>query len=397
MFEILEGGPGYIGGTQTDFERVGVKALDTHTLEIRLRHSVPYFLSLLTYKCWNPVPLHVIERFDGGRQRGTAWTREGNLVGNGPFRLTEWVPNQVIVTERNPHYWDAKTVTLNAIHFHPVDSIDTEERMFRSGQLHKTNEVPVAKVDGYRAMADTPLRIDPQLGTYFYRVNVTRPPFDDVRVRRALALAIDRVAIVEKVTRAGQSPAGSFTPPGAGGFQPSVLVEYDLETVRNLMAEAGYAGGENFPTFELFYNISETHRAIVEAVQQMWRRELGIDVQLYNQEWKVYLDSMTNLDYGVARSGWVAVYNDANQFLAILTDGNPNNRTGWANADYDAMLAASMLERDVDRRQALLQRMDALITEEAPVLPIYHYTQVYLLDPRVKGWWPNALDAAVQH
>lgn len=392
LFEIVEGAKAYNTGASTDFATVGIKARDDLTLEIRLVHPVPYFLSLLTYKCWDPVPVHVIERFGGLRQRGTAWTREGNLVGNGPFRLTSWKQNQVIVVERNPNYWDAPTVALQAIHFHPVDSLDTEERMFRSGQLHLTNEVPPAKLPGYRAMADSPLRIDPMFGTYFYRFNVTRPPFNDARVRRALALAIDRTAIVEKITRGGQRAAGSFVPPGTGGFEPAALIHFDPAKARALLAEAGYPGGAGFPSAEVLFNTSEMHRAIAEAIQQMWKQELGIDVGLYNQEWKVYLDSLTNLDFAIARSGWVSVYDDANQYLEIMTTGNPNNRTGWGDPEFDRLHAASMSELDPVRRLGRLQQLDALLLRDMPVVPIYHYTRTLLIDPRVQGWWPNPLD-----
>jgi oligopeptide transport system substrate-binding protein len=392
LFAVLDGGPAYLAGESTDFRDVGVSALTDHQLEIRLRYPVPYFLSLLTYTCWRPLPLHTIEAFDGLRRRGSGWTREGNLVSSGPFQLTEWRQNRVLVVERNPYYWDATTVSLNAIHFFPVESYDTEERMFRSGQLHLTNDVPLAKIPHYRTLPDSPLRIEPQLGTYYFRFNVTRPPLDDVRVRRALSLTIDRQAIVEKISGGGQTTAGSFAPPGAGEFEPSYIVGYDPEEARKLLGEAGYPGGEGFPGVEFLYNTSEGHRSIAEALQQMWKRELGIDVQLYNQEWKVYLDSLSNLDFGIARSGWVAVYNDANQFLEIMTSGNPNNRTGWSSAEYDALHEASMRETDPSERMQLLQQLDEMLMHESPVAPLYHYTHVYLRDARVENWNPGPLD-----
>ena len=392
LFEIIENGPAYLSGALTDFDQVGVKAPDDHTLVIRLEHPVPYFLTLITYNCWGPLPLHVLDRFNGRRERVSAWTREGNIVGNGPFRLTRWVPNQVLVVERNPHYWDAATVGLNAIHFHPVESIDTEERMFRSGQLHITNEVPPSKIAALRDQPDSPLRIDPQLGTYYYRFNVTRPPFDDVRVRQALALAIDRELLVTRVTQAGQTAGVSVTPPGTGGFEPTTRVSYDPVAARALLDEAGYPGGAGFPVAELLYNTSENHRRIAEAVQQMWKRELGIDVSLYNQEWKVYLDSTHHLNFTIARTAWVAVYDDANQFLEVFTTGNPNNMTGWGSPEYDRLHAESMSETDPQRRRQLLQSLDAMLLREMPAIPIYHYAQSYLIDPRVQGWESNPLD-----
>jgi oligopeptide transport system substrate-binding protein len=241
-------------------------------------------------------------------------------------------------------------------------------------------------------MPSSPLRDDPQLGTYFYRFNTTQEPFDDPLVRRALSLAIDRDAIVSKVTRAGQVPAGSFAPPGAGGFEPATLVSFEPEEARRLLAEAGYPRGEGFPAADLLYNTSESHRTIAEAIQQMWKTELGIELNLYNQEWKVYLDSLDNLDYFVARAGWVAVYDDANQFLEIFTPGNPNNRTGWVSEKYRDLHAQSMRESVPAKRQDMLQELDAMLVEQAVVAPIYHYTNSYLIDPRVKNWNPGPLD-----
>ncbi|GAB5559082.1 MAG: peptide ABC transporter substrate-binding protein [Synoicihabitans sp.] len=392
LFEIIKGGRAYLREGETDFNTVGVHAVSDHVLKIELEHPVPYFLTLMTYPCWRPLPIDVIEEHGGLHRRGSRWTRAGNLVSSGPFVLSRWEPNRVLAVERNPLYWDAETVSLNAIHFYPIESADTEERMFRSGQLHITENVPLTKVQTYREMPDSPLRIDPQLGTYFYRFNTTRPPFDDPRVRRALSLAIDREAIVAKVTGRGESIAGSFTPPGAGGFEPAELIHFSPDEARELLAEAGYPGGEGFPTNELLYNTSDAHRTVAEAIQQMWRTELGIEFQLYNQEWKVYLDSLDSLDFSAARSGWVAVYDDANQFLEIFTSGNPNNRTGFSDPKYDELQAASMFERDPARRLELLRELDALLVRDAVIAPIYHYTKAYLIDPRVQNWFPGPLD-----
>lgn len=392
LFEIIAGASAYAQGETSDFESVGVKAPDDRSLEIQLEHPVPYFLSLLTYPCWRPLPIDVIAAHDGLRRRGSRWTRAGNLVSSGAFQLSRWEQDRVLVVERNPHYWDAETVSLNAIHFYPVESYDTEERMFRSGQLHITLNVPLAKRRTYLEMPSSPLRDDPQLGTYFYRFNTTQEPFDDPLVRRALSLAIDRDAIVSKVTRAGQVPAGSFAPPGAGGFEPATLVSFEPEEARRLLAEAGYPRGEGFPAADLLYNTSESHRTIAEAIQQMWKTELGIELNLYNQEWKVYLDSLDNLDYFVARAGWVAVYDDANQFLEIFTPGNPNNHTGWVSEKYRDLHAQSMRESVPAKRQDMLQELDAMLVEQAVVAPIYHYTNSYLIDPRVKNWNPGPLD-----
>ncbi|HRI83104.1 MAG TPA: peptide ABC transporter substrate-binding protein, partial [Opitutaceae bacterium] len=213
MLYVIEGAEAYHKGAQPDFAAVGVTAPDARTLVIRLEHPAPHFLSLLTHPVWYPVHFPALEQAGDPARRGGAWTRPGNLVGNGPFVLREWRPGKVVIVEKSPNYWDAATVRLNAIHFHATDSVDAEERMFRSGQLHVTEALPIGKVDAYRQDRSGVLQISPFLDTYFYRLNVTRPFLNEPKVRRALALALDRTAIVEKITRGGQQPAYSFTPP----------------------------------------------------------------------------------------------------------------------------------------------------------------------------------------
>lgn len=390
---FVAGAEDYNKGRLTDFSAVGFKAVDDLTLQITLNHPTPFFLRVLaSHYAWYPVPIDVIAKFGPLTQKATRWTLPGNLVSNGPFRLKTWQPNQRIVMERNPHYWDAARVRLDAIEFYPTENISTEERMFRTGQLDKTNELPNAKIDAYRRDFPDSLRIEPYMGVYFYRLNVTRPPLNDKRVRRALALAIDRESIVKNVTRGDQRPAYAVSYPGTAGYTPDARLKGDLAEARRLLAEAGYPDGKGWPHVELLYNTSENHRAIAEAIQQMWRRNLGIEVKLHNQEWKVYLDSQDNLDFWIQRAGWIADYVDPNVFLEIWTGGNLNNDTGWSNAEYDRLAAAALAAPDDAARYALYQQMDAILVDELPVIPIYYYTRVYALNPRVKGYWPTLLD-----
>jgi oligopeptide transport system substrate-binding protein len=376
-----------------DFTQVGFRLIDDYTLEIRLRDRTPFFLAMMaSHYSWWPVHLPTVERFGGLERKGTAWTRPGNFVGNGPFQLKTWRTGQVIVVERNPHYWDRDTVRLNEIHFHAIESIDTEERMFRTGQLHLTNEVPLARIDAYRRDRPEVLRTDPYLGTYFYRFNVTRPPFDDVRVRRALALAVDRESIVRNVTRGGQVAAYHFTPPDTAGYTTTARLTGDIEDARRLLAEAGYPGGRGFPRFELLYNTSENHRIIAEAIQQMWRTQLGIDAVLVNQEWKVYLDSQDNLAYQVCRAGWIADYVDPHVFLDMWITGGGNNDTGWSHAEYDTLLRSALGAPDDAARYAIYDRLEHILMEELPIMPLYFYSRVKLKHPTVRGYYPNLLD-----
>ncbi len=387
----LVGAEAYNKGTLTDFAQVGVKAPDARTLQLTLNHPTPYLLEDLKHYAWFVLPVDVIATFDGLSRKGTAWTRPGNFVGNGPFILKEWLPNQRLVVTRSPTYWDRATVKLDEIDFLPIESGETEERMFRSGQLDRTESLPLNKIAVYKRDFPAMYHEDPYYGVYFYRLNVTKPPLNDVRVRRALAIAIDREAIVRDILRGGQTPAWNYTPPSPG-FTSTARINGDLDEARRLLDEAGYPGGKNFPHVELLYNTLESHRTIAEAIQQMWKTRLGIDITLQNQEWKVYLDSQNTGNYQIARAGWIGDYPDPNTFLDLWMTGGGNNQTGWSSPAYDALLRASTSAPTETERMADFQKMDQLLADEVPVIPIYFYTHVYALNPRVKGWVPQIID-----
>lgn len=378
-------------GQITDFSLVGVNAIDNHTLEVRLNHPTPYFLSMQIHYTWFPVHRETVERFGTMTERGTRWTRAGNLVGNGAFRLERWEPDRVIVVVKNPFYWNKERVRPEAIHFYPIDNISTEELLFRAGRLQLTESVPVNKVEAYEKDRPEVLRRDPYLGTYFYRLNVTRPPLADVRVRRALAMAVDREDLVRNVVRTARRPASCFTPPDTAGYTCTSRIEYNVTEARRLLAEAGYPDGSGFPKVEILYNTSENHRQIAEAIQAMWRENLNIRVSLLNQEWKVYLDSMNRLDYEIARSGWIGDFLDPINFLECFTTNNGNNRTGFTSSHYDALIAEARRTPNPDQRLAVLQEAERLLLDEAPMIPLYFYTRTYLKAPEVKGLAANPL------
>lgn len=391
LFHVV-GAEAYLKGELDDFSQTGFKALDDHTLELTLRQRTPFLLHAMNHYAWYPVPIKVVEQFGGLERKGTAWTRPENFVGNGAFQLTSWKSNRKIIVERNPHYWDAETVKLDAIHFYPIESIDTEERMFRSGQLHITNEVPLSKIKTYLEEKPESISIMPYNGVYFYRFNVTRPPFDDVRVRKALAYAIDRTTLVEKVTLANETPAFNVVPPDLLTYVSEHKFEENIEEARRLLTEAGYPNGDGFPRTELLYNTSEKHRTIAEALQQMWNKNLGIDIGLYNQEWKVYLDAQDNMDYQVMRAGWIADYVDPHVFMDMWMTGGGNNDTGWGLPEYDALLADALNAPDDEARFAIYNRMEKILNAEMPVMPIYHYTNSKLISPEVLGYKITPLD-----
>jgi oligopeptide transport system substrate-binding protein len=392
MLHIIEGAQAFNEGKTSDFSTVGVKALDPLTLEITLVCPTAYFLQGLSHYSWFPVSKATILRHGAIDARNTGWTRAGSFVGNGPFLLQEWKVNERIHCARNPHYWNASGVRLDGLEFLPIKDQNTEERMFRSGQLHRTTTLPVAKVGQYRERNPELIRIDPYLGTYYYLFNTTRKPFDDPRVRRALALAVSREEIVEKILRGGQTPAYHLTFPDIAGYTSRHKLEGGLEDARRLLAEAGYPGGAGFPRFEILYNTSENHRVIAEVIQEQWKRGLGIDCGLRNQEWKVYMESRRTMDYDVARAGWISDYEDPMSYMDLMFKDGGNNHTGWHNEEYERLVRDAACDPDPASRREKFQQAEAFLVREVPVMPIYFYKSVYLLRPEVKGWHPNKLD-----
>lgn len=392
MHYVVTNAEAYNTNGITDFSKVGYNVIDDHTLQITLNNATPYFLALLTHSSWFPVHMPTVRKFGDPYQRGNRWTRPGNYVGNGPFVLTKWHVNDVIEVRKSPTYWDRDRVRLNAIRFFPIESSDVEERAFRAGQLHITLEAPLSKIDYYKKNHPDLIKIEPYLGTYFYRVNVTKPPLNDKRVRQALAMAIDREAIVKDVTKGGELPAFSFVPPGTAGYTPRTQLREDVAEARRLLAEAGYPNGNGMPTVEILFNTLESHRTIAEAIQQMWRTKLGINVRLVNEEWKVYLDSVQTLNYQLSRAGWIGDYVDPNSFMDLWLTGGGNNETGWSNPEYDRLIAQAAATTDPKERLEVFQKAEAILMDELPQIPIYFYTRVYLRRPEVKGWYPNILD-----
>ena len=390
-FYAIMGAEDYNRGKLTDFGHVGVKALDDHTLELRLRYPATFILYFLTTMAFRPVPLDVIAKHGPPTEPGNRWTRPENFVGNGPFVLKSWQSGQKIVVARSPNYWDRAKVKLDEIHFHLVDNPNVEERMFRTGQLHLTNTVPLSKITSYRRDFPAALRLDPFGGTYYFPMNVRRAPFNDVRVRRAFALAVDREQLVQKVTLGGEIPAYHAVPPGLLGYVSTATFKADLATARQLLADAGYPGGKGLPPVELLYNTSENHRVIAEALQQMWRRNLGVNVTLANQEWKVYLDVLTKTrNYQIARAGWVSA--EPHLHLERWATGHHDNFAQWSNAEYDRLVQAALAAPTTAARYQSYQRMEQILNDEMPFIPIYFYTLPRLVSPKVVGYRTNLDD-----
>jgi oligopeptide transport system substrate-binding protein len=382
----LKNGEDYNKGRMTDFSQVGVKALDDRTLQVTLRCPTAYFLDLTSFYTLYPVPRWAIEA------HGKDWVKPGKIVSNGPFRLMSWVPQKELVLEKNPQHWDAGTVRLQKVMFLPTDDVNTAYKQFLAGDSDWVPTVPPAQIDGARSRPE--FYVSPYLGTYYFRFNLTKPPINDIRVRKALSMAVDRESLTKFVTKAGEIPTSSFVPTGMRGYEGVRGLAFDVAGARKLLATAGYPDGKGLPKVELLYNTNELHRVVTQAVQQMWKEHLGIQVELTNVEWKVYLARQSSLDYQISRAGWIGDYVDPNTFLDMWITGGGNNQTAWSNKRYDELIAqaACSIVNAKDRMRALQEAEKLLVADEVPIMPLYTYVNKGMLSRRVKGWHPNILD-----
>jgi oligopeptide transport system substrate-binding protein len=372
-----------------DLAKVGVRAPDSDTLELRLREPVPYLPSLTRHYTWFPVPEHVVRRFGRISDRYTPWSEIGNLVGNGPFQLEEWRFHDVIEVGPNPHYWDAENVGLKGIRFHPIENPYTEARAFLAGQLHTTYTLPSDLIDTMEREYPQFLRQEPYVGTTFIRLNTTRPGLDNPKVRQALSLAIDRDLLCEHILE-GYTPALTLTPK-MGGYEPEPVLAFDPEKARALLAEAGYPKGAGFPRYSLLIS-RPSARASAEAFQAMWKDHLDINIDIQNKDWGSYISAQQNLDFDMASAGWIGDYLDPTTFLTMWTKGNGNNNTGWHSKRFESMLKDAAQKADPAERFRLLAEAEKLLMEERPILPVSWYSRNYLHRPEVKGWHPLLLD-----
>ena len=373
-----------------DFSQVGVSAPDDRTLRVELENPTPFFLDLCAFVTLLPVPLHTIEK------HGDNWTKPGNLVSNGAYLLESWRLNDRIRLRKNPRYWNAKNVALETIDVIPVSKANTAFNLYASGQADLMMDkglVPPALLGEIKKRGD--FHAAPFLGTYFLRFNCQKGPFADARVRRAFSLVIDKPSIVERITRAGELPADSFVPPGAAGYEPyNECGRRDVAEAKRLLAEAGYPDGQGFPMVNYLYSEGELNEAIAVELQSMWRRELGVNVQLLRQEWKVYLRSLSSLDFDIARSSWVGDYPDPNTFLDMFVTGGGNNRTGWSDPQYDKLIADAAAQTDPQKRFDVLREAEKiLVCEQMPICPLYFYVGIQLYDAgKLGGMSGNVLD-----
>ena len=385
----VEGAEEYARGTQPDFSKVGVSAPDESTLRVRLRQPTPYFLDLCAFPTLYPVRTDLIAR------DGDGWVKPGRLVGNGAFLLEDWRINDRVSLRKNPVYWDAPSVRLRTVDVLPISKANVAYNFYAAGQADLLMDKGLAPPSLLDALKERPdFHAAPFLGSYFLRFNCAKGPFTDVRVRKAFSMALDRKRLTTKITRAGESPAVSFVPPGIPGYRPPEGLLENTAAARRLLAEAGYTGGRGFPLTTYLYSEGELNEGVAVELQAMWREVLGVTVQLARQEWKVYLNSLGSLDFGIARSSWVGDYPDPNTFLDLFLSGSGNNRTGWSNPAYDALIHRAAGEGDPGARFAILREAEEmLIRRELPLAPLFFYVGIQLYDDaRLGGIEANVLD-----
>lgn len=372
-----------------DPSTLGAKAIDDKTLEVTLNVACPYFEEICAFPATFPVRQDIIEQY------GDQWTFDVNTyIGNGPYKMTEWVHNSYIMTGINENYYDAAKLGPQTIKYTLMDDQNAMLAAFRNGELNFIEDMPVDEIPALKASGE--LQIVKYIGTYYCCFNVTAEPFTDARVRKAFNLVIDRNYIVDQITRTGQVPASGFVPSGiydaegpsgndfrtvGGDYFKTDAASYqaNCDEARALLAEAGYPNGEGFPVVEYLYNTSDNHRAIGEALQQMWATELGVTVNLANQDWAVFLETRKNGDYQIARNGWIADYNDPCSFIDMWVTGSGNNDAQYSDAEYDAFVAESKSSSDPAVRMAALHKAeDLIIGRDGALAPIYFYTQKYM-------------------
>ncbi len=391
----LKNGEAY-NGKQATADAVGVKAKDDYTLEVTLEYPTAYFLSLMAFPTYFPVRKDVVEKDP------KAWsTKPESYICNGPFKMKEWKPKDVLTFVKNDKYWNAKNVKLETLNYKMIDQATSALSAFRTNEMDFIESPPSQEIPGL--LADKTAKIYPYLGVYYLEFNLTdkakeldadvAKALSDVRVRKALTLAIDRKVIVDNVTKGEQIPAGAFVPNGIpedkSGKEFRNKDYYnpkgDITEAKRLLAEAGYPDGKGFPKLIYLYNTNEGHQNIAVAIQDMWKKNLNIQVELKNEEWKVFQKTRTDKNYLLARAGWIADYVDPMTFIDLLHSKSGNNDPGYNNPDYDAKVMAAKKETDPAKRMKYLHDAENILMKDMPVIPIYFYTNVVCMKPYLKG------------
>lgn len=371
-------------------DSLGVKAVDDSTLEVTLTQPTASFLPMLAHPSLVPIDQVLVNRF------GDKWTKPEHIVTSGAYKVTDWVVNERIVAERNTRYWNNKATVINKVTYLPISAETADVNRFKAGEIDITYTIPVNQFAQLRKTFGEQVSVKPQLATYYYEFNTTKPPFNDPRLRRALNMGLDKDIIADKVMAQGQRPAWVISQPEIGGVKlspPDYSTwprEKRLAEAKKLLNEAGF--NEAHPlSFNLLYNTMETHQRIAIAASSMWKKNLGVEAKLQNQEWKTMLDTMHTGNFDAVRYAWIADYDDAATFLNNFRTGSSENTSKYSNSAYDEALDNAAKAKDVAERGKYYQQAEDILARDVPAIPVYHYVRTHLVKPWVGGFNPDPL------
>lgn len=393
MFECIEG---YDKASAGELDALAVKAIDEKTLEVKLIAATPYFLELTAFPTFSPVQKATVDA------NGEKWALSPETyIGNGPYKMTEWVKGSHMTYVKNENYWNVEALGPDTIKFALIEDDVAQLSAFQNGTILFADAMPNDEIDAWKEKAE--FHLNGQLGTYYVSYQTQKAPLDNPKVRQALTLAIDREWIVTNIGKSGQQPAGAFVPTGltdadptkefrtvGGDYYDPMDYEGNLEKAKALLAEAGYPEGKGLPTIEYLYNEGTGHQQIGEALQNMWSK-LGVNVELVSQEWATFLNTRKNGEYNIARNGWLGDYNDPISFLDMWITGGGNNDAQWSNAKYDELIAKIKASSDREERMKLMHEAEDIIFEEWMLCPIYYYVDLYLQAQNLEGVWASPL------
>lgn len=373
-------------------DQLGVFAIDHATLRVELERPTPWLLQMFATRLGNPI--HRASFAEHGRR----FARPGTLVSNGPYVLSEWVVQSHIRLERNPYYWNPESVKIDRVYFYPTEDISSEFKRYRAGELHYTREIPKQQIRWIRENLAGDHRSGPYMGVFFLPMDTTEPPFDDVRIRKALSMTVDRHIVAEKVAGTGEQAATGLVPVYVSDYRSPAYewldwpMEDRIAEAKRLYAEAGYGPG-NPLTFTIHYNTSQNNKRIVLATAAMWKQVLGARVSILNQEWKVFLQTRKFAgQWDMIRMGWIAGWDDAYSFLEVMISGSDFNDTGWGDPEYDRMLTRANEVVDPAERARILAEAEARMLDQYPIIPLFYYATNRLVRPEVAGYRVNILD-----
>jgi oligopeptide transport system substrate-binding protein len=378
-------------GEIKDLTQLGIKAIDDKTLEITLENPTPYFLNALMHYTAYPLPKHVVEA------KGDQWVKIGNIVTNGPYKPTEWVPGSHVSMVKSDQYYDAKDIKIDNVNYYTLEDQAAALKRYRAGEFDILTSFPADQFDWIQKNLPGQAHVVPFLGTYYYVLNSTKPPFNDKRVRQALSMAVNREVIGPKILGTGELPSYSWVPPGTANYGEPAYVSWKdepykqkVEEAKKLLKEAGF-GPDHPLKAQLRYNTNDNHKRIAVAIAAMWK-PLGVDIELYNTETKVHYDEMQRGEVQIGRAGWLADYNDPINFLNLLSTGVEMNYGRWSNKDYDALIKQGNEEIDLKKRAEIYKKAEQLALDDSAAIPIYYYVSQNIVAPKVQGFVDNIQD-----